>query len=397
MAACDCLKQIQALRNALGTAKEILSSVKDSPKRTAMLKNIKLEDLDTSAGLSSLCATRWTVKAKSLNSIKTNYKQILKLYDQSLEEGISNSETRAKIIGNQSQMYTFDFYFSMCIAIEVIGQSDILARALQNPNLSASEGKILAENTILTLKAKRSDEKFELFWNENLEESKKLEISDPVLKRIIKPPARFVDENAPTVSPPQTPKEYYKRIYFEAIDKLVNLLENRFNQEDFKIIENLQNLLLLAAGNQNYDKELKFVLNFYNSDFNENELKSQLQAFSIAFSKAYPNKENILLSDLKKFFKELSPAFREYLSEVCKAMKLILVLPATNSSSERSFSVLRSLKDYQKSTMGQERLNHFMIFAIYPEYVDQLDMVEIAKEFVSRNENRKRVFGRFEL
>ena len=248
-----------------------------------------------------------------------------------------------------------------------------------------------------TLKAKRSDEKFELFWNENLEESKKLEISDPVLKRIIKPPARFVDENAPTVSPPQTPKEYYKRIYFEAIDKLVNLLENRFNQEDFKIIENLQNLLLLAAGNQNYDKELKFVLNFYNSDFNENELKSQLQAFSIAFSKAYPNKENILLSDLKKFFKELSPAFREYLSEVCKAMKLILVLPATNSSSERSFSVLRSLKDYQKSTMGQERLNHFMIFAIYPEYVDQLDMVEIAKEFVSRNENRKRVFGRFEL
>ena len=74
-----------------------------------MLKNIKLEDLDTSAGLSSLCATRWTVKAKSLNSIKTNYKQILKLYDQSLEEGISNSETRAKIIGNQSQMYTFDF------------------------------------------------------------------------------------------------------------------------------------------------------------------------------------------------------------------------------------------------------------------------------------------------
>ena len=77
-------------------------------------------------------------------------------------------------------------------------------------------------------------------------------------------------------------------------------------------------------------------------------------------------------------------------------MKLILIPAATNATSERHFSKLRLIKDYTKSTMGQKRLNHFMIFSIYKEYVDELDMVEIAKEFISRNENRIRTFGYFE-
>ena len=72
LACCECLKKIILLRNSLGTSNEALKLIKDSPKRTAMLKSIKKEDLDTSAGVSSFSETRWTVRAKSLNSIKSN-------------------------------------------------------------------------------------------------------------------------------------------------------------------------------------------------------------------------------------------------------------------------------------------------------------------------------------
>ena len=115
-----------------------------------------------------------------------------------------------------------------------------------------------------------------------------------------------------------------------------------------------------------------------------------------SFATAFPKKDNIVLTDLIKYFKSLSKPNIEYLSEVCKVMKLILIPSATNATSERSFSKLRMIKDYLKSTMTQKRLNHFMIFNIYPEYVDQIDIVEVAKEFVSRNENRRRTFGHFE-
>ena len=110
LAACDCIKNVVILRNSLGTSKEILKGILNSPKRTIMLKNIKIEDLDTSVpGLTSFCATRWTVRAKSLNSIKLNYKTILKVWDESLEDGISDTDLRAKIIGLQHSMSTSYF------------------------------------------------------------------------------------------------------------------------------------------------------------------------------------------------------------------------------------------------------------------------------------------------
>ena len=385
------MQKIVVLRNAMGTANEALKLVIASPKRTSMLKHIKIEDSDTSAGLTSFCKTRWTVKAKSLNSLKTNYKHILKLWDESLEEGISNNDLRVRMIGVQSSMYTFDFYFGISLGILVLGQADNLAKTLQNPDLCASEGKLFADNTISTLKNHRTEEKFNSFYEKLLRESQELEISEPKAPRPINPPARFANSNT-TRRLPQSAKEYFQSIYFEALDEMVTFLTDRFNQESFKVIANLQDLLLLAARNENYDEKLDFVLNFYQGDFDELALRSQLQSFATAF----PKKDNIVLTDLIEYFKSLSKPNFEYLSEVCKVMKLILIPSATNATSERSFSKLRMIKDYLKSTMTQKRLNHFMIFNIYPEYVDQIDIVEVAKEFVSRNENRRRTFGHFE-
>ena len=48
------------------------------------------------------------------------------------------------------------------------------------------------------------------------------------------------------------------------------------------------------------------------------------------------------------------------LSQVILVMNLILVMPAMNASSERSFSAIQSVKSYLRSTLTQERLNHLM-------------------------------------
>ena len=64
--------------------------------------------------------------------------------------------------------------------------------------------------------------------------------------------------------------------------------------------------------------------------------------------------------------------------------KLILVMPATNASSERSFSMLRCMKTYLHSTMKQERLNSIMTLHIHKELTDKLELPEIANDFISR-------------
>ena len=81
-------------------------------------------------------------------------------------------------------------------------------------------------------------------------------------------------------------------------------------------------------------------------------------------------------------------------SEVVTLLKLILVNPATNSTSERIFSAMRRIKMYLRSTMGQARLNGLMVLHVHKEKTAQISLLKIANTFVN-SEYRKSVFGTF--
>ena len=75
-------------------------------------------------------------------------------------------------------------------------------------------------------------------------------------------------------------------------------------------------------------------------------------------------------------------------------MEIILVLPAANAESEGSFSKMKLIKTYLRSTMSQKRLKHFMTLAVYPELVDELNLKEIGEEFVAKRSGHESVFGK---
>ena len=75
-------------------------------------------------------------------------------------------------------------------------------------------------------------------------------------------------------------------------------------------------------------------------------------------------------------------------------MEIILVSPAANAESERSFSKMKLMNTYLRSTMSQKRLNHFMTLAVYPELVDELNLREIGEEFVAKRSSCESVFGK---
>ena len=83
------------------------------------------------------------------------------------------------------------------------------------------------------------------------------------------------------------------------------------------------------------------------------------------------------------------------LNEVVALVRLILVQPATNAVSERSFSALRRIKTYMRATMTQTRLNHCMLLHIHKEKTDELDLVWLGNEFTKPVQNRYRNFSKF--
>ena len=88
-------------------------------------------------------------------------------------------------------------------------------------------------------------------------------------------------------------------------------------------------------------------------------------------------------------------ARRSLLSEVIKVAKLLLVMPATNAVSERSFSALKRVKTYLRSTTTDSRMNNLMVLHIHKERVDKLNLIEVANEFVEKNDRRRSLFGKF--
>ena len=80
-------------------------------------------------------------------------------------------------------------------------------------------------------------------------------------------------------------------------------------------------------------------------------------------------------------------------SEVFKMIQLLLTIPVTTATAERTFSVLRRLKTFLRSTMSQPRLNHALLLHIHKDRTDNINLISIAKEFISVNERRQNYFG----
>ena len=129
-------------------------------------------------------------------------------------------------------------------------------------------------------------------------------------------------------------------------------------------------------------------------ELDASQLDVQLQSLKGQFAQS----DECSIKAYIAFLQELSLPARTYFSEVVKVVQLILVMPATNAASERSFSTMRRIKSYLRGTMRQERLNNLMTLHVYQDKldtVDSLDLVSVANDFVSLNEHRRTFFGTF--
>ena len=391
----DTMKSIQLLKDTLSFSEEIIILIKKSRKRETMLKNLKLADSEAGPGVKTFCRTRWTVKGASLDSLITNYKALLKLFKISYREE-TKTDMKSRINGCRSKMLQFEFFLGICLARDILNLTDRLAEKLQRKDLCVSEAKELYKMTAEILEGMKSNE-FDKFWENTVQKSQDLNIEMPQMKRNRKRPARLIEIDSSSDEEihdlPTTPKEYFKKIFLQSIDEVVKCLKERFEQDGLKIYENLQQLLLLAVKGDNYDEKMDIILDFYKDDFNSNSLKTEMKIFKTMF----PKKDDLKFGDLISFFKENARKVRYCIPEVCKVMELILVLPASNASPERSFSKLRSIKTHLRSTMSAERLNHFMILGHYTKMVDNLDSEKIATEFISRYEVPEKTFGKVSL
>ena len=292
------------------------------------------------------------------------------------------AEMKARLLGVSAQMGKFDFYFGVSLGELIFQHCDNLSRTLQSGDISAAEGQQIAAMTCKTLMGVRSESNFDLFWTKVNKEAQAHSLSEPRLPR--SRPSGSVDHG-------DALKAHYRQVYFEALDLITNCISQRFDQPGYQNYKFLQELLVKAVKGEEYLSELKFLCDFYGEDICESRLRVQLETLASTFK----DQEGTSLADIIAFFRNSTSAQKTFLSEVGNVLKLLLVMPATNATSERSFSALRRVKGYLRSTMSQQRLNHLMIMHVHKDHTDQLSLVDTANEFVRGHDHREHLFGKF--
>ena len=144
-----------------------------------------------------------------------------------------------------------------------------------------------------------------------------------------------------------------------------------------------------AARREDYQEDMKVVLDTYSDDFNPSRLKTQLELLSTKFGSQEPGPS---MKDIKAYFASLSPCNQVFMSELCTALNIIQLIPATNAVSKWSASALRRLKTYLRS---QVRLNNLLMLHVHKDYTDKLDPSTCLNEFVRGSEHWLNLFGKF--
>ncbi|XP_052253227.1 zinc finger MYM-type protein 1-like [Dreissena polymorpha] len=385
----DCVRQCKLLRDTMDTVHEVSKLIKYSPKRDSTLQTLKEEMSPDTPGFRVLCPTRWTVRAASLCSVLDNYTVLQTLWDTCYEQ-TKDSEIRSRIVGVRSQMESFDLFFGVHLGYIILRHTDNLSRTLQQKDMSASEGQAVASMTVETLTSKRSDDAYDKFWVDVNSQLDDVDVGEPVVPRRRKMPKRY-DVGTGAHEYPATARDRYRQVYFEAFDLVIACIKDRFDQPGYKTYRSLQDLLVCCACGGDYATHLRSVMDFYRDDFNEQALTTQLETYQVAVR----DKKVKTITDIVTFFRDLSPESRLFFSEVMRVLRHVLVMPATNATSERSFSGLRRLKTYLRTSMTQERLTHLMTLHVHRCTTDAMDLLDVANEFVSVNESRLTIFGKF--
>ena len=119
--------------------------------------------------------------------------------------------------------------------------------------------------------------------------------------------------------------------------------------------------------------------------------KSSFQSELMVFRKQWP--ASISLNIQK--FNELLHSKQEHsiFPNIENLLKLFLIWPVSSAESERSFSALRRLKNWLRSTMTQTRLNAVAISHVHKNIAESLNKNELVNNFLQRIPLRVQLFS----
>ncbi|XP_050062995.1 zinc finger MYM-type protein 1-like [Aphis gossypii] len=190
----------------------------------------------------------------------------------------------------------------------------------------------------------------------------------------------FSYESSPIPCSSNEEESFVNNFFLPILDQGIVSINQRFTQLDnfhnyFGFLFDIGNLSTVDSDTLLKScQDLQILLQIgENMDISGAELYDELCLLSEIIEKG--------TSPLQVLQKILGNSVGNIYSNVAIALRIMLTLPVTTATAERSFSKLKLIKNYLRTTLDQEKTTNLAIISIEHEIVDEMDFDDIIDTF----------------
>ena len=272
-------------------------------------------------------------------------------------------------------MESFDFFLGLTLSHRLYAHTENLPRTWQTQKMSACNSKRNAKFTISVLEKMRCDGSFNQFYDRTQMKGKSRHfIKDPIVPRKRKAPnysiLQFIDGHSSETPAhhPDTSRDRYRAIYYEAIDSMVGSIKDRFKQPSFEVYEHLESLLLKSISSIDASKEIAYLKETHKGDVDYLQSEVKCSVLRVMFNEGQLQH----FKDIYTRLKEVDYSQLSLIPSTITISKLLLVNPATTATAEQSFSAARRIKTWMHLNMLALCLNSMSILLTHKLITDKL-------------------------